>query len=299
MKYEEIHIDPELLNSGQKPLEVKEKPKHHRCRNCGAIYEDDFCPKCGQYGHEGRLNWKRFGLDLLGGYLTVDSGFSYTLLRLFVHPGQMIEEFIFGKRGKYSRPIQFLFTLAFIYALCFQFKYGTLNMEKIEQQQSEKIENTITKAGSEILPDELETEHKAFFDNVMSDFRKVQTSNKAFSALVMIPFATIASFWAFGKGRKKKHYTFMDILYGECYMSCQMLVISIILLPFFLPDSWAFIILTTALLLWTFKDMYDMDWWNTIWRSAATTVLTSAMMAVVALVVIFSVEGIKTLATGV
>ena len=299
MKYEEIHIDPELLasNSNTNATPQGTKPKHHRCKNCGAIFEDDFCPKCGQYAHEGRLKWNKAGLDLLGGYLTIDSGFTYTLLRLFFHPGQMIEEFIFGKRGKYSRPIQLLFTLAFIYALCFEFKYGSLNMEKVEKQQSEKIEQTITKAGSEIIPDKLQTEHKAFFDKVLEDMRIVQSANKAIIALLIIPFLSLASFWIFGKGRKRKHYTFIEVIYGSCYMSCQMLLISIVLLPFFPPEGIVFLILTAALLLWTFKDMYDLDWWDTSWRFAATAAATTAMMVLTAFVATLAVEGVKALVT--
>jgi hypothetical protein len=268
--------------------------KKHKCKNCGTLYVGNFCPQCGQSVEEKRLNWHSFGIDLLS-YFGIDNGFSYSILRLFYKPGEMIREFIYGKRKSYFRPFQLLFGLALIYPFVFQLKYGTIDASKIETQEnvvSERIEDR----AKDLTDDTPSKADDQFFSRVLDSLRKSRSNDKAFSALVMLPFATISAFWIFANDRKKRHYSFVDILYSQSYVSSQALLLSCLLLPFLPPGNIVLTIIVVPLTIWTYKDLYQCGWAETVLKYILATFLSLMMLSLTVTIFTMAIEGIRSLA---
>lgn len=79
------------------------------CKNCSNEFEGKFCPKCGQKANVRRIETRDLFTDLLKKLLPWDKGFLYTTRRLLGSPGQMVREFVEGKRVDYTKPLNYLF----------------------------------------------------------------------------------------------------------------------------------------------------------------------------------------------
>ncbi|MGX5820682.1 DUF3667 domain-containing protein [Chitinophaga lutea] len=89
----------------------------HVCKNCGTSAAGNFCPQCGQSYHEGRIDAHYFLHDIPHSIFHVDKGFFYTFRSLFTRPGQMIKDYLDGKRVKYFRPFGYVVIMSTICAL--------------------------------------------------------------------------------------------------------------------------------------------------------------------------------------
>lgn len=107
------------------------------CKNCETQFEGNFCPQCGQDAKTKRITTKDLGHDILHKLLPWDKGFLYTIRRLITDPGNMIREFIEGKRVKFHKPLSLIFivlafTLIFLTKDSFQ---GMVNQQSEEARQ--------------------------------------------------------------------------------------------------------------------------------------------------------------------
>jgi hypothetical protein len=283
----------------------------HKCKNCGTVYDGNFCPQCGQGAAEKRLGWKAVGVDILGGFMNISSGFLHTLIRLFYYPGRMIRDFIRGKRANYFRPFQLLFVLAAIYAIGFQIKYGTLEETKVQQQEAlqealkqKKASNeevaaidSLLKANGHLGEDADKVFNNKFLDTMYGSIKKAVSSNKALRALVYLPFFTLGTFWAFGESRKKRRLNFTETLYAQCYVSCQALCVAVLLLPFTSARNAVYPLLNAGLGVWAFKDLFEYDWWKTIWKFILSYIYAFLMMLALIAVVVLIALGVAAVAS--
>lgn len=82
--------------------------KHHPCLNCGHSVYEKYCPNCGQKGDIHRINWHYLWHDIPHSIFHLDKGFFRTALDLVKKPGEMIRDFLDGKRATYFRPLMYL-----------------------------------------------------------------------------------------------------------------------------------------------------------------------------------------------
>lgn len=87
------------------------------CKNCGEIYDGNFCPNCGQSAAVEQLNAKNFIKEVSGSVFQVNRGLLFTVRELFLRPGHSIHHYLEGKRKPYFKPIAYVFTLSTIYFL--------------------------------------------------------------------------------------------------------------------------------------------------------------------------------------
>jgi uncharacterized protein DUF3667 len=78
------------------------------CKNCGRIFEDNYCPNCGQTAHIHRYSIKHILHDFFHTFTHVDSGILFLMKELTLRPGIVAREYIEGKRKKYFSPMQYL-----------------------------------------------------------------------------------------------------------------------------------------------------------------------------------------------
>lgn len=87
-----------------------------QCKNCGNIFEGNYCNLCGQSAQTHEINFYFLWHDLQHGLFHLDKGFPYTLYRLLLRPGHTAREFIEGKRVRHFKPLTFLIVSVGFYA---------------------------------------------------------------------------------------------------------------------------------------------------------------------------------------
>lgn len=87
------------------------------CKNCGNVFDGNFCNNCGQAAATHQINTAFLAHDLQHGLLHVDGGIFYSARELFRRPGHAIRDYIDGKRIKHYRPVSMVLVLASLYAM--------------------------------------------------------------------------------------------------------------------------------------------------------------------------------------
>ncbi len=79
-----------------------------RCINCNhavAGAAQKFCPGCGQPTPVHRIDWHFLGHELEHSVLHMDRGILYSLKQLMLQPGQLMRDYIEGRRGNQVKPL--------------------------------------------------------------------------------------------------------------------------------------------------------------------------------------------------
>jgi hypothetical protein len=90
------------------PLATDPLPEPSQCANCGAAFDNEWCPACGQH----RRGSKRIGLREVAEHVTKDVlNFDTALLRtirdLSLRPGPMCRDYVAGRRKRYLNPLAY------------------------------------------------------------------------------------------------------------------------------------------------------------------------------------------------
>jgi len=85
------------------------------CKNCGQTVNDKFCSKCGQRSDVSRINFTNFIDEVSQSFFKINKGFFYTLKELTVRPGNTLKEYLDGKRKSHFKPIAYLLALSTVY----------------------------------------------------------------------------------------------------------------------------------------------------------------------------------------
>ena len=90
------------------------------CANCGTPLTGEFCWNCGQRAKEPRRIVIGLVQDVIVETLAVDGKLARTIATLFLRPGRLAQEYIAGKRVKYSPPFRlYLFTSVIFFFIAF------------------------------------------------------------------------------------------------------------------------------------------------------------------------------------
>lgn len=89
---------------------------NQNCKNCNNPLKGNFCSNYGQSSQTKRINMVDLLYDFVYVLFQVDKGFFYTTKELFLHPGQMLRDYLAGKRIQYFKPFNFLLLTATICA---------------------------------------------------------------------------------------------------------------------------------------------------------------------------------------
>lgn len=146
------------------------------CKNCEAIVEGKFCSNCGQNAKVGKINFPNFLNEVSESIFLVNKGFFFTLINLFLRPGQSIKDFINGKRKNHYKPIAYVLILSTVYFL----------ISRIADQNT-LIEDLISGFFS------YDSEGAAEIPSSLAWF----TANYAYTTLILLPIFSLASFVSF------------------------------------------------------------------------------------------------------
>jgi hypothetical protein len=89
------------------------------CLNCGHPFfgREKFCVDCGQANKGNKITFGNFIHELFNGFFSFDAKFWRTLIPLLTSPGKVSQEYVAGKRNRYSNPFRFYLTVSIFFFL--------------------------------------------------------------------------------------------------------------------------------------------------------------------------------------
>jgi hypothetical protein len=85
------------------------------CQDCGAPLSGPFCSACGQHDVDYHRSIWPMAEDALEGFFHLDGKFLKSVRYLFTRPGFLSEEFVAGRRTRYTNPLRFYIFASFIF----------------------------------------------------------------------------------------------------------------------------------------------------------------------------------------
>lgn len=199
------------------------------CKNCGNVFNGNYCNQCGQSAKTKRINHEFLWEDIQHGLLHYDKGITYSLKKLFEKPGYVIEEYIEGKRVNHFKPISMVIIMATIYALIYRF---------------------------------LDLNHRSALDKSSGMILEKVFEHYYWFVVATIPIYAFTTYIMF----KKSGYNFYEFIIFEAFKTSQRLFIHIVFLPvlYFLKDrsgfdlvSYLLLILDFILIFWTNRQFFS------------------------------------------
>lgn len=199
------------------------------CKNCGNLFDGNYCNQCGQSAKTKRINYEFLWEDIQHGLLHYDKGIGYSLKKIFEKPGYVINDYIAGKRVNHFRPISMVIIMATIYALIYHL---------------------------------LDLNHRSALDESTGAILEKVFEHYYWFVVATIPIYTITTYIMF----KKTGYNFYEFIIFEAFKTSQRLSIHIVFLPilYFLKDRSGFnmvsnllLIIDFLLIFWTNKQFFS------------------------------------------
>lgn len=255
--------------------------KEKICKNCGASYNGEYCPSCGQSSHTERLSVKEMGRVLLDTLLGVDNNLYRTIGSLFTRPGHMVREFLIGERSKYLKPVQMLLGLVTVYLLLSNFVFPgavapSVDMEKILMDNNQ----------SPLLAKTLAAIFKVFQNRV--------SSTLLIAIIFAVPYTRMfRKFRITYKDGSEDSLNLAEHFNTLVYLACQGMVISYIYLPFrsiiHLNAGFVYnLALTVFLHTWCYKQLLGISWGKSLWRILVAGILMVTVL-ILLLILMFGI----------
>ena len=170
------------------------------CKNCDNIYTGSFCNLCGQKSSVHRITWKHMFHDMTHAMFHLDKGIIHSAKELAFRPGHAIREYLDGKRVNHFNP---LLMLLLIGGFC-SYLYGIANLRTLFSPL--KIHDI--ESQSPFMA------HKYF----------------AISMSVSCIVFTLGDYFI----SWSRKYTFPELLIGNAFLSGEILLFQILMIPFFM-----------------------------------------------------------------
>lgn len=229
------------------------------CKNCGLHFTGNYCPNCGQSSKTRRLSFMNMVDDTVGLVTNLEGGMPRTIVDLFWRPGEMIRDYIFGKRKGYMKPLPLLFGLGtFYYLLIFIFA-------KDQLYQGDGFEDNITlQEGAEHMRPLIE-----HFRDIMITL----VNNPALMVLVFIVPLIPATSICFCRTKFGRATNFMEQVHVQLFIGCQLMVFTIAnglfrwiqtgQLEYGMSDFLPYVIL----LIWDYSQIYQIKKRHSLWMT--------------------------------
>lgn len=174
------------------------------CKNCRKIRTGEYCSDCGQKFSVDRISLSYLLQQFSKDVLQFERGLLYTAVTLFYRPGQVIKDYISGKRISYTKPFTYLVLISAMYIyLSTIFGFETVMQDLIAGIQH-GLANDEKSSSSAML-------------SILTWFN----SHYVASVLLSVPALSLATRYAF----YKSGFNFYEHFVLNLYMSCQRMII--------------------------------------------------------------------------
>lgn len=242
------------------------------CLNCHTEFIGNYCPSCGQPASTQRFTVKKALMATLEVWGMGNRSLPRTVLHLIYRPGQMIGEYLDGKRMPFFPPVKMLFVLCIFFAVessllgektISEQITSSMNDEALKKNLKENTNNTVVNFnGKKISTEEMMMTVKNIV--VWMD------QHKAVELICLHSFFMLFAWGVFRKSPTRPKSTFAEHFFTQVFMSGQMMALSIIYLPLFSSgkEDYAFYPLPWwllfALFVWDYKYIFGYKWKTTI-----------------------------------
>ena len=138
----------------------------HVCKNCGDVYQGDYCPSCGQSASTKRITLKNSFANFFSSFFSIEKGFLHTIYELWYRPGYMVMDFVRGHRQPYYKPFSLLIVMAALYIVAAHiFDPESVAPKPEKQEERELVQKQIDSLvveGKKIWTDSLQLSEKQF-----------------------------------------------------------------------------------------------------------------------------------------
>ena len=240
----------------QQPFEYHDGHHHHECNNCGNVYENNYCPRCGQKAVYGPITWKSVWKSIMDVWGVGTRSLPHSLWQLLWRPGYLMRDYISGKRQASFPPVKMLVVIAVLLVLAntvFGMDYGN-----------------DPNVGTAASLDSFKSIENAFFEWM--------TNHIAWTVLIVFSLFIIPIWLLFRQAPRLPRHTLPQGFYIQVFIGVQfiLLMLMIILLFELIPSmsgngtdvtgTMVFLVLP-AMLLIDYKQLFGYGWWGTIWRA--------------------------------
>ena len=167
------------------------------CKNCEQDFVGNYCSTCGQNANVRKVNYKYLMDEIPNSIFQIDRGFLFTLKELFTRPGHSIRGFLEGKRKNHFKPLAFIILTSTLYVLSHYF------------------------IGNQTFIDDAITGFKSGAKSENNYLLKWISQNQTYFILILVPFFSLASYFAFIKSK----YNYFEHLILNIYITGQQMFI--------------------------------------------------------------------------
>ena len=242
------------------------------CLNCHTEFIGNYCPSCGQPASTQRFTVKKALMATLEVWGMGNRSLPRTVLHLIYRPGQMIGEYLDGKRMPFFPPVKMLFVLCIFFAVessllgektISEQITSSMNDEALKKNLTENTNNTVVNFnGKKISTEEMMM--------TVKDIVVWMDQHKAVELICLHSFFMLFAWMVFRKSPTRPKSTMAEHFFTQVFMSGQMMALSIIYLPIFSngKEDYAFYPLPWwllfALFVWDYKYIFGYKWRTTI-----------------------------------
>lgn len=158
----------------------------------------------------------------------------------------------------------------------------------------EDIIDELFEAGSEVTNKlEQHLQHSPFLMKVWNLMKSWGHGNKAFRIISTLPLFALATLLAFRRRKHKLTYNLTEHVFIQAFIACQILLISIIVLPFngtarvnnlYEVSVWVIFFLFC----WDYKQLYHCTWWRSFWKTLLMFFYSLILLIIFAIFVVFA-----------
>ena len=232
------------------------------CANCETEFSDNYCPRCGQKAGLGKVSWQtvRQGILLLWG---MDSrSLAYSLLQLFLRPGQLISEYISGRRQVSFPPVKMLFIMTVIMLL----------LEKILNSEPDYESGKMA---------------RDYLDITIDWF----AANPGWGMMIISVILMLPTWFMFHNSPRHTRHSLPEGFFIQVFMSTIIIAVTIITDIFYWVPLIPWIALSIPVYFFVvYKYLFGYGWWGTLWRLIVCVSLVLLVLCIVMIVINYPLE---------
>ena len=156
------------------------------CKNCGANVNDSYCSHCGQKTAAERISFHYIWHEVVHFFTHFEKGFLFTSWGMIVRPGNVVTDFVKGKRKIYQPPVSFFLIWITLYLL-------------------------LLYVVRKIFGENVVIDYKDYFGS--SSSTKFAVSHLSFVLLVVLPFQALYFYWLVGWKKYNYFESFVVAMY--------------------------------------------------------------------------------------
>lgn len=257
-----------------------------KCLNCGTICNEKYCPKCGQKTSTRRFQVQEIIIDTFASLVGGDNKLWTTCVSLLTRPGNMVREYILGRRASYYNPVELLVFLVAAYAFATYFFTDALSPFDVVRPELQA--DSISSSSAETF----------------LTYYQALLGNNVYFAIFSVVISIIPYRLVFRKVklmRPTDEVAAMNVaehFIALTYQTCFNIILAFLLIPFSVIEDWKtwlariFFVMPTVYCFILYKQMLQISWWRSIRLNLCALILSIILNLILLLTVIGILYGI-------